>query len=119
MMRGDHDQLYDDPNAFFELDGSIVMLLTRKAAIDVCRMAATRGFLVFRWEGGIWHSPGFEARLDAIWDGLSPPVDLETAKRNNERAAKMIEAEPANYDTFIISATFVDRWGHSPETDGA
>lgn len=119
MMTGDRRKLYDDPNAFFDLDGHAVMKLTRPAAIEVCRMAASRGFLVVRWEGGIWHCPGFEARLDAIWDGLDPPVDIETAERNNARAAQMIVEEPALHDTFIITTAFLKRYRHLPEAEGA
>ncbi len=114
-MKGDVKKLYHDPNAFFDLDGHAVMCLTRQAAIEVCRMAAPRGFLVVRWEGDIWHSPGFEARLDAIWDGLDPPVDLETAERNNAFAARMIGEEPAIHDTFVLTTSFLERYRHWPE----
>lgn len=115
MMKGERGKRYEDPVAFFELDGHAVMTLTRPAVVEVCRMAAGRGFLVVRWEGGIWHSPGFEARLDAIWDGLDPPVDLETAERNNARAAQMIEEEPSMHDTFIITTAFLERYRHWTE----
>ena len=64
----DSSHLYDDGLLFFQLNGNAVMRLSRTAAMSVCRLATDRSFHVLRVEGGIWHSPGFEARVDSIWD---------------------------------------------------
>ncbi|WP_244102159.1 hypothetical protein [Burkholderia ambifaria] len=76
-MNIDRSRVYDSADDFFSLDGSIVMKLSTEAAIAVCEQAAQHGLVVARIEGGIWHFPGFEARLDCIWDGADPPIDLD------------------------------------------
>lgn len=86
------------------------MKLTVYAAVEVCKIAASRGLLVGRVEGGIWHSPGFEARLDCIWDGqVYPPADSIAAVENNIRAVKFIESESTCHDVFIITAVPMNR----------
>ncbi|HEY8098734.1 MAG TPA: colicin immunity protein, partial [Methylobacter sp.] len=89
-MKSDRTLLYDSSNDFFELDGTDVMTLTSAAAQDVCTKALKHGVVVVRIEGGIWHNPGFEARLDCIWDGVDPPVSETDAAINNARALEMI-----------------------------
>jgi hypothetical protein len=95
---------YADPEDFFELYGSIVMILTTEAAIDVCQRAAWRGLLVSRIEGGIWHNPGFEARIDCIWDGGEPPLDTQAAHKNNLAAIEFIRSKLPEHDSFVISS---------------
>ena len=96
------ERIYDFAADYFRLNGHAIMKLTPEAAIDVCLEAAQRGLVVVRIEGGIWHSPGFEARLDCIWDGAEPPIDLESAIANNARAAEDIRRERADHSAFII-----------------
>jgi len=67
---------YAEAGDFFSLRGSIVMKLTTEAAVGACEQAAQQGLLISRIEGGIWHTPGFEARIDCIWDGAEPPLDV-------------------------------------------
>ncbi len=98
----ERNRLYDSAADYFRLSGHGVMKLTPEAAIDVCLEAAQRGLVVVRIEGGIWHSPGFEARLDCIWDGAEPPIDLKRAIANNARAADDIRRERAVHSAFII-----------------
>ena len=94
---------YERAIDFFELDGNISMYLTREAAQHVCLQAINHGLLVTRFEGGIWHNPGFEARLDCIWDGLYPPVTVEAARTNNLVASQRISDEPSMHDVFVIT----------------
>lgn len=86
------------------------MKLSTEAAISVCADAAQHGFVVCRVEGGIWHNPGFEARIDCIWDGAEPPIDLSAAHTNNLRAIEFIHSESAEHDTFIITAPSIAGW---------
>jgi Colicin-E5 Imm protein len=86
------------------------MKLTTEAAIAVCEQAANHGLLVARIEGGIWHSPGFEARVDCIWDGADPPIDGDAARKNNLDAVQFILSEQLEHDTFIITSPPVTGW---------
>lgn len=95
--------LYDDPEAFFARRGRSTFL-TLDAAVRVCELSSERGLVIYRVEGGIWRSPGFEARYDAIWDGQMPPLSTDAARSNNSRAIEMIQHDNAGCDTFVISA---------------
>jgi hypothetical protein len=106
-MKVDRTRLYDSSDDFFELNGSIIMKLTRTAAQDVCIKALEHGLLVVRIEGGIWHNPGFEARLDCIWDGVDPPVSEAEAMINNAKALEMIREESEVHDAFIITTASI------------
>lgn len=111
-MEFERDKLYDIAEDFFSAQGSGVMKLSPEAAITVCLTASMRGFVVARVEGGIWHNPGFEARLDCIWDGADPPMDVATANRNNLDAAEFIREESKVHSIFIITAPPIDGWPH-------
>jgi hypothetical protein len=111
-MKGDRTRLYDSSYDFFELDGTDVMTLTSTAAQDVCRKALEHGVVVVRIEGGIWHNPGFEARLDCIWDGVDPPVSETEAAINNARALEMIREESEVHDGFIITTAPLTGYKH-------
>jgi len=88
------------------------MRLSAVAAIDVCRAAASRGFVIARVEGGVWHFPGFEARLDCIWDGADPPIDAPNAAANNQAAEAFIQAARGRHDVFVITAPPLSGWPH-------
>jgi Colicin-E5 Imm protein len=79
------------------------MKLTPSAASSVCREAADHNLVIARIEGGIWHAPGFEARLDCIWDGLDPPMVREAAIENNNRAADFIRSESGRHNAFVLT----------------
>lgn len=99
---------YDSADDFFNLEGSVCMKLTREAAIQVCLEAIKHNQLVMRIEGGIRHFPNlFEARLDCIWDGKDPPIDKDSARGNNLRAADFIREEDAIHDAFIITSSSI------------
>jgi hypothetical protein len=103
-MKIDLERRYDSSDNFFSLGGSIVMKVSADAAVAICEGAAERGLVVGRIEGGIWHAPGFEARLDCIWDGVDPPVDQKTAEQNNRAAAEFVRSERVAHDVFVITA---------------
>jgi hypothetical protein len=103
-MTVDKRLLYDSPDAFFDLNGSVNMRLSPRAAMQVCAEAARKGFLIARVEGGIWHAPGFEFRLDCIWDGHDPPLDQEQASGNNQEAAQFIASQALSHSVFILTA---------------
>ncbi|MEN7529545.1 colicin immunity protein [Cupriavidus sp. DL-D2] len=109
-MEIDLQQLYHSSDEFFELGGSVVMKLSTNAAVAVCESAVKHGLLIARIEGGIWHAPGFEARLDCIWDGFNPPVDLQLAEQNNREAAAFIRKESGMHDVFVLTAPSMVGW---------
>lgn len=80
------------------------MKLSADAAIAVCERATQWGLVITRIEGGIWHFPGFEARVDCIWDGIDPPVDVGAAEKNNQVAAEFIRSESDGHDVFVVTA---------------
>lgn len=112
-MAVDRARLYESSADFFKLGGSVIMKLTPAAAIAVCKEAAQRGFVVARVEGGIWHNPGFEARLDCIWDGDDPPIDRNAADANNGRAAEFIKSQSPMHSAFILTAPPLTGWPHN------
>jgi hypothetical protein len=103
-MKIDLKQRYDSSDDFFSLRGSVVMKLSADAAIAVCEQAVQHGLVIVRIEGGIWHSHGFEARLDCIWDGVDLPVDTHTMEKNNLAAAEFIRSERQMHNAFIVTA---------------
>ena len=111
-MKADYGKIYESPSDFFELKGSVTMQLSPAAAIEVCRMAAAHRLVVARIEGGIWLNPGFESRLDCIWDGADPPLDTAAAHANNLLAIQFIENKRDVHDVFILTAPSVTGWAH-------
>lgn len=109
----ERNRLYASSHDFFDMRGSSVMKLTGDSAIEVCLQAAGHGLVVARVEGGIWHAPGFEARVDCIWDGQSPPLDDSAAHHNNLRAAEFIAGERSVHTAFVITAPPVSGWPHA------
>lgn len=117
-MKVDRGRLYIEERDFYELEGSVVMKLSPRAAADVCRSAANHGLVVARIEGGIWHDPGFEARYDCIWDGANPPLSTEAARENNNAAADFVEREGKTHDAFILTAPPIAGWPHKQRIKG-
>ena len=103
MRKFDTGILYTKHTDFFELNGNINMRLSREAAIDVCKEATKRGIVIWRWEGGIWHNPEFEARIDAIWDGPDWLKNIESIEENNQLAITCLEEEQEEYGAFLIT----------------
>lgn len=109
-MKIDLQQRYDSSDDFFILGGSVLMKLSTNAAVAVCERAVAYGLVIARVEGGIWHGPGFEARLDCIWDGVDPPVDRQIAEQNNNAAAAFIRLESRMHDVFVLTAPSMVGW---------
>ncbi|MEK9497776.1 colicin immunity protein [Photorhabdus sp. P32] len=103
----DQLRVYTNPDEFFALGGSVGMKLTPQAAIGVCEIATNKNLVISRIEGFIWHrnTGKFEARLDAIWDGLvNPGNDLEKVEKNNKEAIENIKEDEKNgHNVFIIT----------------
>lgn len=112
MKNIQYDQLYNRAEDFWDLKGNESMYLTPVAAVEVCLMAAQRGFVISRVEGGIWHHPGFEARVDCIWDGVDPPIEESSSERNNAKAADFIREERQVHGAFVITAAPRTGWPH-------
>ncbi|MEL4427211.1 colicin immunity protein [Shewanella indica] len=100
-MMLDRNLLYSNASDFFSKQGNNVMKLTPKAAIDVCKKSVELKYLVSRIEGGIWHNPGFEMRLDCIWD-RDKTLDGKS-QLASEEAIKFIEEELVDHTAFIVS----------------
>jgi hypothetical protein len=107
-VKGERNKLYDSAAAFFDLEGSISMKLTPEAALQVCSAAGSRGQAIARVEGGIWHDPGFEARIDCIWDASGPPFPRASAESNNEAAAAFIREQSPDHTAFVITTMPVE-----------
>ncbi|MDZ7644948.1 MAG: hypothetical protein U5K76_12500 [Woeseiaceae bacterium] len=99
-MALDRSKLYEDID-FFELHGHAVMMLTPEAAQKVCELASDQGLTIGRVEGGIWHDPGFEARLDRIWD-VRDEARGECHVANHD-AARFIRSWSDEHGVFILS----------------
>jgi hypothetical protein len=107
-FKGTVGKRYTSANDFFDLNGNIVMWLTREAAIEVCLVAIERDLLVMKIEGGFWLNPYFEARVDCIWDGYNPPNSRQRTIENNFDAAQFIRDEPPEHDLFVITTARFD-----------
>jgi len=119
-MRVNRQKLYDSASDYFDLDGSVIMKLSRAAAINVCRQAVARGLLIVMIEGGITRPNNtFEARSDAIWKGIDPPIDLDHAEQNNFRAADFIRSRARDYNTFIITDAPLTGYRHREVAPGS
>ena len=112
-MGSPRDILFDSSADFHLENGSAWMRLSPQAAVEVCLTAAANGKVIARIEGGIWHSPGFEARHDCIWDGADPPLDESAAHQNNLAAADFIKDEMVAHSVFILTAPPISGWPHN------
>lgn len=103
MKSVERNKLYFDTSKYFELDGSGIMKLTPDAAVGVCEECTTRGVTVSVIEGGLWHNPGFEARLDCIWQGLYKEPDRQRVVVNNLKAIEFINDNKVVHDVFVVT----------------
>ena len=94
---------YESYHDFFELNGNAVMRLMPAAAIAVCNEATNRNLVVLGVEGGIWHNPGFEARVDCIWDGNAHVDNAAALRQNNTDAMRFIEQNRKSHDVFVVT----------------
>lgn len=111
-MKCDLSKIYDNAVEFLNQPGVSLIMLTRSAAQDVCALALGSGLMISRIEGGIWRNPGFESRLDCIWDGLDPPASTEQARMNNEKARAFVATTTELHNVFIITTSPLSGWWH-------
>jgi len=84
------------------------MKLSGPAAFEVFELANQKGLAISRVEGFFWHKDTgkFEARLDAIFDGLTNPVQDHERVKNNEKARISTEEDLSlGHDVFIVTIT--------------
>jgi hypothetical protein len=115
-MKLQRNVLYESSDEYFACSGSAVMYLNASAAAAVCHAATDRGLVVVRVEGGIWRQPGFEARVDCIWDGADPPMSRQECKSNNSHAAAFIESECSVHDAFVLTTAPVTGYEHKSKS---
>jgi hypothetical protein len=101
-----HGVLYQSADDFFLLGGSGGMQLARSAGIEVMLSAINYGLIVMKYEAGIWHSPGFEARIDGIMWCPDPFAEsYEAVEENNRLMAYDLRDDcPPECDAVIVSA---------------
>lgn len=99
------NEMYSDAQEYFELDGSGIMKLTPDAAVSVCNESTKIGATVSIVEGGLWHSPGFEARLDCIWHGLYKEMDKQKVMENNLKAVEFINDNKDSHNAFVVTTS--------------
>ena len=95
-------KIYEESEDFFALNGNYIMKLSAEAAIEVCKKATEKNLYILKIEGGIWHNPGFEARIDCIWDSLND-LSKTSVQENNQEAMNFIIEEKGIHDAFIMT----------------
>jgi hypothetical protein len=81
------------------------MKLSRRAAEELAENLEREGEIIVRIEGGVWHDPGFEARLDEIWDAVVRPNTSQTLYDfTNLDALNFIKTRSSLIDTFILTS---------------
>jgi len=89
------------------------MKFSRSAAEEVVEKLSSHRLIAVRIEGGAWRDPGFEARLDQIWDSvIDPPISEKLAYQSNRDAANFIRTRPSMIDTFIITVAPITGYVH-------
>jgi hypothetical protein len=113
-QKGNRGVRFDDPDSFFEEDGSVWMRLTRAGAVEVARRASNQKIIIVMVEGGAWQYPGFKSKLDAIWKSkIDPPCDVKAAEHSNRQAKNFIENCSSETDVFIITAPPITGYRHN------
>lgn len=102
-MNVDTRKIYADPNEFYVLEGSFIMILEPQAAMAVCESSFDHHQLISRIEGGIWSGKKFQPRGDCIWDGADPPIKDEDARINNAEASRFIEEANEEHNAFVLT----------------
>lgn len=99
-----YNDLFDEGAAFFDMNGNATMVLTAKAAKEVCAEATNRGRFIGIVEGGYWHNPGFQPDMSRRWDSKTRLEQEGNFKRNNELAIENIDEDASEgYTAFLIT----------------
>lgn len=101
-----YNDIFDNSNAFFEKKGSSIMVLTAKAAIEVCQEATKRNLWVLGFDGGHWLSPGFRPDGWASWSAKTDLINNNKLAENNQLAIESIQEESVDgYTAFLVTVT--------------
>ncbi|EKQ5873972.1 hypothetical protein SLJ52_000182 [Pseudomonas aeruginosa] len=107
MINPNSIEIVDNGLDFFSKEGNGKMWLTTKATLEVVSLATKKGLAISKIEGFIWHKDvgRFEARLDAIFEGLVNPVKVPDDVNNNNTRAKESTEEDASlgHDAFVVT----------------
>lgn len=96
-----YNDLFDEGAAFFEKNGNATMVLTPKAAKEVCEQATLKGIYIGTIEGGHWRYPGFQPDMNTRWDSLKFYQDIKI-KLNNDTAIENIDTDIAEGYTAVL-----------------
>ena len=108
--------IFEDHREFIHRNDRNSLILTSKAAEEACRQASIFGLSIAKVEGGLWHNPGFESRIDAIWETRNYPASLDEVRKLNALAADFIrdqssispDSDLPPADVFMITANTVE-----------
>ncbi|WP_405471101.1 colicin transporter (plasmid) [Morganella morganii] len=99
-----YNDIFDSGSVFFEKKGSSVMVLTPKAAIEVCQEAAKRNLWILGIDGGHWLNPGFRPDGSTSWTYNKPNDYKPKLTENNKLAIDNIKEDAANgYTAFLVT----------------
>ena len=99
-----YNDIFNDGVTFFERNGNATMVLTPKAAKEVCEEATKRGIFIGTVEGGHWRNPGFQPDMTTRWDSMRHYRDDTDLKANNDRAIDNINDDISEgYTAFLIT----------------
>lgn len=96
--------IHENPEYFFSPDRPNTVFFSRAAAKRIFEIASSRGFEIWRYEGGIFKDDKFQPRLDSIWDRLDAHKGIEFLEAGNLRAALAIDDDPDTYNAYVITA---------------
>ena len=96
---------FDDAGAYFVDSGSGWMKLTKEAAQAVVERLQSEGIAISGIEAGIWHDPGFEARID----GILSESERSGQGIKEEEAQRFFHDIDSSYDTFIVTVRRSER----------
>lgn len=101
-----YNDIFDDGNIFFEKNGSSTMVLTPKAAIEVCREAEKRKLWISGIDGGHWMNPGFRIDGFTSWTYSRPNDYQSKLSENSKMAIENIKSDAADgYTAFLVTIT--------------
>lgn len=100
-----YNDIFDNGTFFFEKNGSSTMVLTAKAAIEVCQEAEGRHLWILGVDGGHWMNPGFRPDGNTSWSCKNWLVKEGNISENNRLAIENIKSDEAEgYTAFLVTA---------------
>lgn len=99
-----YNDIFDSKEAFFEKKGSSVMVLTPKAAIEVCQEAIRLNLWILGVDGGYWRNPGFQIDGTTSWSCKTKLREQNKLSENNQLAIDNIKDDAASgYTAFLVT----------------